>query len=102
MESEEYHIIQFESYLRQRTQYVKIEDIRSNTETLVYGIPQGSTLGPLLFLLYVNDLPNSSSRFFFRIFGDDTNMFFSSSCLNELMGICCQQRTSTSDEALRI
>ena len=66
---------------------VKIEDIRSNKETIVCGIPQGSTLGPLLFLLYVNDLPNSSSRFSFRIFADDTNMFFSSSCLNELESV---------------
>ena len=60
----------FENYLHQRTQYVKIEDISSNTETIVCGIPQSSTLGPLLFLLYVNDLPNSSSRFSFRIFAD--------------------------------
>ena len=73
--------------MHQRTQYIKIEDIRSNTETIVCGTPQGSTLGPLLFLLYVNDLPNSSSRFSFRIFADDTNIFFSSSCLNELESV---------------
>ena len=51
----------FENYLHQRKQYVKIEDMRSNTETILCGVAQGSTLRPLLFLLYVNDLPNSSS-----------------------------------------
>ena len=39
------------------------------------GIPQDSTLGPLLYLLYVNDLPNCSLSLSFRIFADDTNLF---------------------------
>ena len=48
------------------------------------GVPQSSTLGPLLFLLYINDLPNSSEKFCFRIFADDTNIFFSGSNPNEV------------------
>ena len=42
------------------------------------GIPQGSSLGPVLFLIYINDLPNSSEALTFRVFADDTNVFASS------------------------
>ena len=66
----------FKSYLSNRTQFVKIDEIESSMATIKCGVPQGSTLGPLLFLLYINDLPNSSEKLSFRIFADDTNIFF--------------------------
>jgi len=50
-------------------------------------LPQGSTLGPLLFLLYINDLPNCSSKLSFRIFADDTNMFYTISNLHNLESV---------------
>ena len=53
-------------------------------ETITCGVPQGSTLGPLLFLLYINDLPNSSEKLSFRMFADDTNIFFTGSNPNEV------------------
>ena len=53
-------------------------------ETITCGVPQGSTLGPLLFLLYINDLPNSSEKLSFRIFADDTNIFFTCNNPKEL------------------
>ena len=49
----------FESYLSNRKFLVCIDNIFSEAGTLKYGVPQGSILGPLLFLLYVNDLPQS-------------------------------------------
>ena len=74
----------FQSYLCNRTQFVKIDEIESSMETITCGVPQGSTLGPLLFLLYINDLPNSSEKLSFRIFADDTNIFFTGSNPNEV------------------
>ena len=56
----------FESFFCNRTQYVKINDVESRIETIIFGLPQGSTLEPLLLLLYINDLP-SSYKLSFRI-----------------------------------
>ena len=53
-------------------------------KTITCGVPQGSTLGPLQFLLYINDLPNSSEKLSFRIFADDTNILFTGSNPNEV------------------
>ena len=74
----------FTSYLTNRQQYVSLGDTQSSLQTVRCGIPQGSSLGPLLFLLYINDIPNSSNKLSFRIFADDTNIFTSSSNLKQL------------------
>ena len=68
-------------------QYVKIGDVESSMATITCGVPQGSTLGRLLFLLYINDMPNSSDKLSFRIFADDTNLFFASKNLKELESV---------------
>ena len=49
----------------------------SESLTLTCGVPQESVLGPLLFLLHVNDLPNTSSLLTFHLFADDTNIYYS-------------------------
>ena len=67
----------FTDYLTNRQQYVKVGNIKSCPMEIKCGVPQGSTLGPLLFLLYINDLPNTSQLLNFRLFADDTNIFYS-------------------------
>ena len=72
-----------ESYLSNRRQYVKINDKSSDLVCIDIGIPQGSILGPLLFLIYINDLPNAS-KFFIKLFADDTFLSLSDKNFNNL------------------
>ena len=51
---------------------------------MVCGVPQGSSLGPFLFLIHINDLPNCSEVLSFKIFADDTNLFASAKDLKSL------------------
>ena len=74
----------FISYLTGRTQYTFCNGKNSALRMITCGVPQGSVLGPLLFLLYINDLPNISNKLKFYLFADDTNIFFQNSNLDIL------------------
>ena len=72
-----------QNYLSNRKQYTKLNDSKSNLSNIKYGVPQGSSLGPLLFLLYVNDLP-MASEFDTILFADDTFLALSDNNLFNL------------------
>lgn len=67
----------FESYLTGRKQLTFVNDTYSDLKTIETGVPQGSVLGPLLFLIYVNDVVSAVENHNLRLFADDTNLFVS-------------------------
>ena len=74
----------FKSYLSNRKQFVSINGHSSSLANISCGVPQGSVLGPLLFLIYINDLPDSSHFLSFFLFADDTNIYCESDNLELL------------------
>lgn len=67
----------FGSYLSNRRQYVVVDGVESTQLDVTLGVPQGSVLGPLLFLVYVNDIINCSKILRFSLFADDTVVLYS-------------------------
>ena len=64
------------SYLTNRYQYVQFESCKSDLLEIKTGIPQGSILGPLFFSILINDIVNSSMKFSFLMYADDTTIYF--------------------------
>ena len=75
----------FRNYLTDRKQYVTVNDCNSDTGTVQCGVPQGSVLGPLLFILFINDVTYASNKFSFFIYADDTNIVMSNRNLVQLI-----------------
>ena len=84
------------SYLSDRKQYVEFENVKSDSSNIKTGVPQGSILGPLLFVIYVNDISLASKIFTAIIYADDTSL---SSTLNTFS---CNTNVNTNNELSKI
>ena len=73
----------FSNFLHNRMQCIKIGAFKSSYKRIFYGVPQGSVISPLLFLVYINDITKASS-FRTTLFADDINLHMSNSCFNVL------------------
>ena len=80
-------LLWIKNYLTPRTQYVVYDNIMSEAETTKTGVPQGSILGPLFFLIYINDLYKVSKNLHPLMYADDSNLFISGHNSNELIEI---------------
>ena len=65
----------FESYLSERSQYVEFQNTQSDTKPITHGVPQGSILGPILFIIDINDFSKASEKLFSILYADDTSVF---------------------------
>ena len=81
------------NYLTNRRQYVSIDQQSSSPLSITHGVPQGSVLGPLLFLIYINDLPNCTTSPP-RLFADDTCVIMKDSNLKSLEVKCSNELTN--------
>ena len=78
----------FKSYLSDRYQAVRVNGVISDFRVINTGVPQGSVLGPILYLIYVNELPSISHLFSMCLYADDTTLIFENKEKNELVSMC--------------
>ena len=74
------------SYLTNRKQKVTLKSCASTIKSILAGVPQGSVLGPLLFLVYINDIAKQLLSLT-RLFADDSSLFYAAARLSDIAGI---------------
>ena len=74
----------FTSYLTGRKQYTNVNNIDYQITDISYGVPQGSFLGPFLFLIYINELNRAVTFSYIRNFADDANIIYRHKCLRKI------------------
>ena len=79
-----HHLAWFRTYLKNRCQYVHLNGVDSDELTLDYSVPQGYILGPLLFILYINDLPEVSNLAHYIFYADDANIIITADNENDV------------------
>ena len=87
----------FRNYLTGRSQYVCIDGVNSIRMPITCGVPQGSILGPLLFLIYINDLATVSKHAITILFADDTNTIYKSNSYENLKHLVTKDLQNISD-----
>ena len=76
------------NYLHDRKQFVQLNGCVSAIVIIILGVPQGSVLGPLLFLIFINDMPYSTRNFISILFADDTTLCQSNTNFDDLIMVC--------------
>ena len=74
----------FKSYLSNRSQFTRVNGVDSKVQNIDIGVPQGSCLGPLLFLLYINDLPKTIDNAKVYMYADDTSLSLQNHSISQL------------------
>ena len=77
----------FSSYLSDRIRTTQIGSSISSKRKIIYGVPQGYILGPLLFLIYINDIYLASHKLIFHLFADDINLLYPDKNLKSLEAV---------------
>ena len=75
----------FKRYLSFRVQFVEYNNCHPDNKQITHGVPQGSILGPLLFILYINDFSKVSYRLFSILFADDTSVFIDGTAYSSII-----------------